>query len=578
MAISQAPAQIMKAIREYNSNVEIVIRPFAHISVIALLSGVVFGQTVGASPAFDIADVHVSARANWVQKAGNQMQGGLLNGDRYELRRATMLDLIRIAYGIDADKVYGGPSWLDYDRFEVIAKAPPATRPQTLKLMLQSLLADRFKLVAKNDTRPAPAWVLSTGKVQPKLKPADGASSGGCRSLPPTFGDVPTGTIECRSVTMEAFAPALRGLAPGFFENLPVVDSTGIEGVWDIDLKYPLRFVSLSGAAPGDTRANGGIVEAVEKQLGLKLERGTVPQPVTVVESVNETPSANPPGVTAALPPLPPPEFEVASIRPCDGKGPNMAPRFESGGRVTAHCMFLMNLIQELWDLAPYEELAGAPKWLSSGNSPGFSIEAKAPAGNYVDTQGRQDRDALNAMMRALLVDRFKIKFHYEDRPMDAQTLVAVKPRLTKADPSNRTGCTRQTPGRGAGAVFVIPRNGARAGAPLRLVCRNMTMAQFAEQLQGLDPQISYPVLDGTGMDGAWDFTLNYDLMATIPLPPILLRGGAQTAGAGEPSDPSGALSFAEALEKQLGLKLEKRKRSVRVLVLDHIEEKPTDN
>jgi uncharacterized protein (TIGR03435 family) len=103
-------------------------------------------------------------------------------------------------------------------------------------------------------------------------------------------------------------------------------------------------------------------------------------------------------------------------------------------------------------------------------------------------------------------------------------------------------------------------------------------MAQFAEQLQGFDPQIFYPVLDGTGIDGPCDFTLNYDLMATIPLPPILLRGRDQTAGAGEPSDPSGALSFTEAMEKQLGLKLEKRKRSVRVLVFDHIEEKATDN
>jgi uncharacterized protein (TIGR03435 family) len=183
-------------------------------------------------------------------------------------------------------------------------------------------------------------------------------------------------------------------------------------------------------------------------------------------------------------------------------------------------------------------------------------------------------------MMRALLVDRFKMKFHYEDRPVDAQTLAAVKPKLTRADPSSRTGCTRETPGRGAGdgAVFVIPQGGARAGYPLRLVCRNITMAQFAEQLQGFDSQIFYPVLDGTGIDGAWDFTLNYDLMASLPVPSLFLGARAQPAGAGEPSEPSGALSFVQAVEKQLGLRLEKRKRSVRILVLDHIEEKPTDN
>ena len=535
-------------------------RTFVRASFIALLSGAAFGQTA----AFDIADVHVSPRSDWVKKAGNQMSGGLLNAGRYELRRATMLDLIRTAWAVDADKVYGGPSWLDYDRFEVIARAPSKTRPETLRLMLQSLLADRFKLVARTDTRPAPVWLLSAGKGKPKLKPADGAGSGGCQRLPPTIEDGPYANIQCRGVTMKTFAPALPGLGSGFFENLPVVDSTGIEGVWDIDLKYPLRVLSLSGAAPADTGTNGGIVEAVEQQLGLRLVRGEAPQPVLVVERVNETPSANPPGVTTALPLLPPPEFEVASIRPCDGKGPNRNFRFESGGRVTARCVYLINVIRELWNLAPFEELAGAPKWLSSGNSPGFSIEAKAPAGNYVNAKGKQDLDALNAMMRALLVDRFQIKFHYEDRPMDAQTLVAVKPKLTKADPSTRTGCTRGAPPGGP-------------GSRLRLVCQNMTMAQFTEQLRGFDPGIFYPVLDGTGIDGAWDFTVDYDILASLPPLPFL-RGGGPAPGAGEPSEPSGALSFIEAVEKQLGLKLEKRKRSVRVLVLDHIEEKPTDN
>jgi uncharacterized protein (TIGR03435 family) len=110
-------------------------RFFAGISFVALLSRAALGQSAKATPAFDIADVHVSPRSDWVKKAGTQMQGGLLNAGRYELRRATMLDLIRTGYGVDADKVYGGPSWLDYDRFEIIAKAPPTTRPEALKLM-----------------------------------------------------------------------------------------------------------------------------------------------------------------------------------------------------------------------------------------------------------------------------------------------------------------------------------------------------------------------------------------------------------------------------------------------------------
>jgi uncharacterized protein (TIGR03435 family) len=49
---------------------------------------------------------------------------------------ATMVDLIRIAYGVDANRVFGGPSWLEWDRFDVIAKAPQSTPAATIKLML----------------------------------------------------------------------------------------------------------------------------------------------------------------------------------------------------------------------------------------------------------------------------------------------------------------------------------------------------------------------------------------------------------------------------------------------------------
>jgi uncharacterized protein (TIGR03435 family) len=471
-----------------------------------------------------------------------------------------MLDLIRSAYAVDADKVYGGPSWLDYDRFDVIAKAPPATRPEALRLMLQSLLADRFNLVVRTESRPVPGYVLSVGKNKPKLKPADGTGSSGCQSSL-TLKDVPYRNIQCRNVTMEAFASTLRTFAAPAFENLPVVDSTGLEGSWDIDLQYPLVVASANAGPVTFAQSGGGIIEAIDKQLGLTAERKRVPQPVLVVESVNEQPAPNPPGVAASLPPVPSPELEVASIRPCEGGNISLAPRFQSGGRVTATCVSLTILISQAWGLATFEELIGAPKWLSGGSSPSLSIVAKAPAGTYMDGQGAQDRDALNAMMRALLLDRFKMAIHYEDRPMDAYTLVAVKPKLTKADPTNRTGCTRQNPSLGD------------AGIAIRLVCQNITMAQFAEQIQGYDPNIFYPVLDGTGLEGAWDFTLNYNFL--INAPGFAPRG---TAPPGEASDPSGGISFSDAVEKQLGLKLEKRKRAEHVLVLDHIEEKPTEN
>ncbi len=165
-------------------------------------------------------------------------------------------------------------------------------------------------------------------------------------------------------------------------------------------------------------------------------------------------------------------------------------------------------------------------------------------------------------------MDRFKMTIHYEDRPMEALTLVAVKPKLTKADPSNRTGCTRQVP-----QVF-------NASSSVRLTCRNITLAQFAEQLEGFDTNIHYPVLDATGMDGAWDFTLTYNPFMSLAALPVVAaaRAAAGVAPGDAAAHPVGGFSFFHAVDTQLGLRLEKHKRPVRVLVIDHIEEKPADN
>jgi len=100
------------------------------------------------------------------------------------------------------------------------------------------------------------------------------------------------------------------------------------------------------------------------------------------------------------------------------------------------------------------------------------------------------------------------------------------------------------------------------AGRNARAAVPKHHLAQFAEQIQAYDPVILYPVLDATGMDGAWDFTLNYNALANLaPLLAELRDRAAARAGApastAEPAEPSGSVSFADAIEKQLGLKLE---------------------
>ncbi len=97
-------------------------------------------------------------------------------------------------------------------------------------------------------------------------------------------------------------------------------------------------------------------------------------------------------------------------------------------------------------------------------------------------------------------------------------------------------------------------------------------MAQFASRLQLLDSfDFSYPVEDAAGLKGSWDFRLNFT-------PTFVLRNVAREAGDGGAADPTGGISIQDAMLKQLGLKLEQRKRMLPVVVIDHIEENPSGN
>ena len=257
------------------------------------------------------------------------------------------------------------------DRFDVIAKAPADATKEMVKPMLQALLADRFKLVVHNDSKPVPAYALTVGK-HPTLKKSDGTGETGCKNQPnqaagrsgPIQAGVPTFPFSCRNMTMAAFAEALRNDIPAFqyLGNNLVVDKTGLEGSWDFDFKFTLRGGPMASSADVIT-----IFDAVDKQLGLKLDPGNVPMPVIVVDSVNRTPSGNVPGVAERLPVvLAPTGFEVAMVKPTDpdAKG-MMGIRIQRGGQVTITGITLKTVIQQAWGLTD-DMLVGAPKWLDT--------------------------------------------------------------------------------------------------------------------------------------------------------------------------------------------------------------------
>src|SRR5688572_3825255 len=118
------------------------------VAIAAFFCGGALGQSAPKAPVFQAADVRLRPRDPFMSaRAESYMSGGLLPVGRYELHRATLATLIQAAYGVQDYEVFGGPMWLETEQYEVIAKTAPGTTPADLKLMLQALLADRFKLV-----------------------------------------------------------------------------------------------------------------------------------------------------------------------------------------------------------------------------------------------------------------------------------------------------------------------------------------------------------------------------------------------------------------------------------------------
>jgi uncharacterized protein (TIGR03435 family) len=549
------------------------IRLSAYLSFVSVCA---FGQSEANAPKFEVADVHNSPHATQPFARGPFFSTG-----RYELRFATMVDMIHLAYDIDPEKVSGGPSWLEMDRFDVFAKIPTHTTTESRRQMLQSLLSERFKLAVHNDSRPMAAWALKVPK-HAELKESDGSGAPGCDfnvlnapTGPPQPGQsiqLPTLVYTCRNTSMENFAAGMLNIpaAGQYLNNTLVVDKTDLKGNYDFTLRYTPK-VPVGISTTGESIP---FPDAVEKQLGLKLELTNTPMPVLAVDSVNRKPSENSAEAMKAFPPLPT-EFEVASLKPSDpnasggGRG-GQGPRPDiKNGRVYLPQIALKNLIYIAWDINSDDLVSGAPKWLDDDK---YDIVAKAPDGVAIGdlTPSRNvvpvNIDAIRPMLQSLLKERFKMEVHTETRPVNAYDLVSVKPKLKQADPAARTKWSEgpQPDSKGKNANTALGR---------LVNCQNVTMAQFAALLPGIAPgYLHTDVLDKTGLEGGYDFTFSFS-----PIGAINLSKRAGTADS-EAADPSGVISLFDAMVKQLGLKLEQQKRPTPVLVIDHIERKAIEN
>lgn len=521
------------------------------------LSAFAFAQT-DSKPAFVSADVHPVP----LLRLGDNMSGGVLRGGRYEVRSATMVDLVRLAYGVEVDRILGGPAWLETDRFDVLATAPAGATADSAKLMLQALLADRFGLVVHPDERPLPVYVLTMGKGNKMKASAD--SAGGCQGTqqPPAAGATPAAVISCKGMTMDAFAENIHQMANGYFDH-PVVNQTKLAGEWDFDLSWTPRG-ALSTAGPDGV----SVFDAIDRQLGLKVEPQKMAMPVLFVEKANEKPTPNAPGI--AIEPEPPVEFEAADIKSSQPGAQGFRFLYQPGGRINGEGS-LADFIGSAFGVPPNQRadlVVGLPPFAATAR---YEIIAKTPssgAGAATHDGGRDTPPPLSValeMLHNMLNQRFKLKTHAETQEVTVYALTVDRggPRMTKSDGSSRAACKPDP-------------NGAPAstnGTPsIAMRCTNTSMEEFVRQIaNAAGGYIDHPSVDASGLSDRYDFVLYWTPKNALhPVQPNATDAGAAV-------DPGG-LSVFEAIQKELGLKLDVAKRRIPVTVIDHLEEKPTDD
>jgi uncharacterized protein (TIGR03435 family) len=263
--------------------------------------------------------------------------------------------------------------------------------------------------------------------------------------------------------------------------------------------------------------------------------------------------------------------FEVASIKPAAPGAAFIPPNFaissedayaETGGRLTADfpVTVYIEFAYKLWLTREQRQamVAHLPKWVTSDS---FVIQAKAPISNPT-------KDQMRLMMQSLLANRFSLALHFETREVPVLALTLVKPGKTgpkliphaegppcDAPPSPDLFAPR------CGATFSLRSKGVRRGGS-----RNTTMDMIAAALTGFG-NLDRPVVDRTGLDGKFDYRLDWTPEPSVSAPP-------------NPDAPPADLpetTFLQALREQLGLKLESTKGPIQTLVIDHID-RPSEN
>jgi uncharacterized protein (TIGR03435 family) len=201
---------------------------------------------------------------------------GFEPGGRFKGTDLTLKGLIRIAYNVHGFQISGGPKWMDSDRYDVETRAQGNPPVPEVRLMLEALLADRFKLTLHRENKESPVYWLVVGKKGPKMQRS--AKEGG------PF------RIRRGSVIADTSMASLASLFTDWLDRV-VLDKTELSGKYQVRLEW----------IPEEARPNepeiasepgASIFSALQEQLGLKLEARKGPVEMLVIDSA-EKPTGN---------------------------------------------------------------------------------------------------------------------------------------------------------------------------------------------------------------------------------------------------------------------------------------------
>jgi uncharacterized protein (TIGR03435 family) len=317
-----------------------------------LVSSVAFGQNGESKLEFEVASIKPAAPPGGGGGRGfvrMGMQGGPGSSDPGQVRYSglPLKFLLANAYDVRPYQI-NGPGWLDMERFDIVAKVPPGTTKEQVRVMLQNLLADRFGMKLHHESKESPVYELVVDKNGPKLKQSAvqeeaSAPKADEPALPPgppkrdkdgfpvldrpglimmmTMGPTgPRSRMVGKGQTLAQFAQAL-----GNQVNRPVVDKTALTGKYDFTLEFTFEPGSGPAGLPslplGPPQGGGGggavaggpggpgpvstpldnqsgdagptIFTAVQEQLGLKLEAKKAPLDLLVIDHIERTPTEN---------------------------------------------------------------------------------------------------------------------------------------------------------------------------------------------------------------------------------------------------------------------------------------------